>query len=236
MPARYIAAAGRVRGIPKDNQVVKIVSGTVLSILLLAPASAGSYAKDGMPSFNCDKAATTTEKSICERWMGTALADRMLADLVKEAASVPGADIAKIKTDQKAFLKTRDACGAESECITDAYLTRIAELAPPERFAGRFSYDGTDERGGLVIIEGKGGRAGIWLITNNGQFSCGFDTLDAKRRGPAIVIETPASDEADACTATFAIEPGGQKVELTSACSSACGMNGYMDGGYTRIK
>lgn len=211
----------------------------ILACLLAAcaaPAAAAEFAKDGMPSFNCHKASTDTEKAICERWMGTALADRMLADLVKEAASAPGADTVGLKTSQKAFLESRDACGADSTCITDAYLTRIGELAPEERLAGRYTYDGNDEPGGLVVIEGKGGKTGVWLITNNGQFSCGLDTLKAKRSGETIAINEPETDDAGACKADFAVQNGGATLELTSECASACGMNGYMDGTYSRVK
>lgn len=210
---------------------------TAFAALTLLPAAlfaAPAAASDGMPSFNCAKAATATEKAICERWLGTAMADRMLADLVKEVAAAPGADTAAIKADQKAFLKVRDACGGDSACIVDAYLARIAALQPGGRFSGRFTYDGGDERSGLVIIEGKGGRTGVWLITTNGQFSCGFDTLEARRQGEEIAIDTTVVDESDICQARFAINPGGDALDLTSECRSACGMNGYMDGGYTR--
>lgn len=196
-------------------------------------AAPSAVASDGMPSFNCAKASTATETAICGRRMGAAMADRMLADLVKEVASEPGADTAGIKAAQKAFLKTRDACGADAACITDAYLARIAELQPPGRFVGRFTYDGDPDTGGLTIVEGKGGRTGLWLITTDGKFSCGFDTLDARREGEAIIIDT--TDEDETCKAVFDINPGGDALDLNSECRSACGMNGYMDGGYSRV-
>lgn len=206
------------------------ILGAVFAYLAIAAPDATASA--GTPSFNCAKASTPTEKAICDRWSGAAMADRMLADLVKEAASAPGADTAAIKAGQKAFLATRDACVDDTDCIVDAYLDRIAALQPGGRFAGRFSFDGGEDTDGLVVVEGKGGRTGLWLLTTNGQFSCGFDTLAARRRGDAIVIEQPEDD----CQATFAIGPGGDSLDLTSECRSACGMNGYMDGGYTRVK
>ena len=203
---------------------------------LASPAFGAAFDGDGTPSYDCTKAATETEKAICERWMGTALADRMLADLVKEMASAPGADAAAIKAAQTVFLKTRDACGAEPECITDAYLARIAELAPKGRLAGRYTYDGNDQPGGLVVIEGKGGRTGIWLITNVDQFSCGLDTLKAKRSGTTISINEPETADTGACSVDLEIKNGGETIELMSTCASACGMNGYMDGDYSRVK
>lgn len=221
---------------------MRLALAALLAAALPGAAFAASFAEDGMPSFDCTKAGTKTEKAICERWLGTAMADRMLADAVAEALARADADGQKaIRREQKAWLKTRDACGGDSVCITDRTLERLRALdaawIKEDRFEARFG-SLSDLPGGLVIVEGQDGKTGLWLIAAiDEQFACGLDTLEARtvRRagGEAVVSYSQPGDAEDprTCQVTITVPDGGPAT-LESDCQRACGMNGWMDGEY----
>lgn len=79
-------------------------------------------------SFDCSKATTKTERTICAS-MSLAAWDRSvqlawnwrleLTDVEKQPA---------LRLEQQAWLKKRDACGADAQCLTDAMEERVGEL------------------------------------------------------------------------------------------------------------
>ena len=77
-------------------------------------------------SFNCKKARTATEKAICgsRSLSGT---DSEMARLYKQVLGY-AASPARVRRDQKAWLKQRNSCGASIPCIGQAYHERISEL------------------------------------------------------------------------------------------------------------
>lgn len=82
-----------------------------------------------VPSFDCALARTTTEKTLC--------ADKNLADLdrlmakryrtLRDARNFSQSQ--SLIASQKAWLKRRDACGSDRNCLQQRYATRIRELA-----------------------------------------------------------------------------------------------------------
>ncbi|HYD29375.1 MAG TPA: hypothetical protein VEB64_00745, partial [Azospirillaceae bacterium] len=72
------------------------------------------------PSFNCEKAATPTEKTICAHNMLRGL-DLAMAK-AWQAAGKPA---------QAKFLSRRNACGGDDGCIAEAYQARLGELLTP---------------------------------------------------------------------------------------------------------
>jgi uncharacterized protein len=77
-------------------------------------------------SFNCAKAATTTEKTICSDPELSKL-DDVLSGAYREALG-KGTDKASVKDWQKAWLYfTRDMC-SDAACLKKAYTTHIDEL------------------------------------------------------------------------------------------------------------
>ena len=81
------------------------------------------------PSFDCQKAKTAQEKLICS--------DAKLSELDRKLMSVYGAalrnspDKMALKTSQWEWLRSRDACLENSDCIAKAYEERIAQLPQP---------------------------------------------------------------------------------------------------------
>jgi len=80
-------------------------------------------------SFDCGKAETATEKAICGD-VALARLDRSLADAYTQALSWASDDAAKekIRTEQRAWIAERDACGGDASCITATYDARIKAI------------------------------------------------------------------------------------------------------------
>lgn len=77
-------------------------------------------------SFDCSKASTAVEGSICANAELSDL-DVQLSAEYKKARSI-SSDAAVLRKEQLAWLKTRNACGANVGCLTKAYTLRISEL------------------------------------------------------------------------------------------------------------
>ena len=95
----------------------------LLAFAVLAP-SVGHAA-----SFNCKAAATPTEKAICGNNQLSSLDDQtsgMYYTIL--GASPPAATLSAVKNAQASFLKQRDSCGADFNCLVDAYTSQIMYL------------------------------------------------------------------------------------------------------------
>lgn len=116
--------------------------------VLVAGACAGA-ALAATPSFECTRAGTWSEKTICGD-EGLAMLDREMAAAFQARQGEVG-DIGRVQllADQRAWLKLRDGCRTEGDpvgCLTASYRTRIRQLLgqAPVRGSGR-----ADERGAL---------------------------------------------------------------------------------------
>ncbi|WMP16418.1 lysozyme inhibitor LprI family protein [Thiothrix lacustris] len=101
------------------------------------------------PSFECDKASTFIEKTICSN-QNLADIDNAMANLYKNALS-GAVNPEKIKKDQRAWLKNnRNKC-SDTECLEREYSNRI------EALNSSYSFDEVKE----VETIGYGSRAGM---------------------------------------------------------------------------
>ena len=99
------------------------LSATMACAIFLASAGTGHAA-----SFDCARAKSKIEKAIC--------ADPLLSDLDENlghyyggAAETLRDGASCLKADQRVWVKTvRDACGAKTACLKDAYLNRLGAL------------------------------------------------------------------------------------------------------------
>lgn len=78
------------------------------------------------PSFDCGKATTITELAICGSPKLAALDARLAAEYVEQLRSSINSDDIKVR--QRAWLRERNACRADSACLEQAYNTRLREL------------------------------------------------------------------------------------------------------------
>lgn len=98
---------------------MKIVPLLILATLF---CNTTSYAA----GFDCNKARSSTEKTICNTTSLSNLDEILVLSFNKAVAS--SADVKALKTAQQAWLKTREACTSNVSCITQAYTSRISEL------------------------------------------------------------------------------------------------------------
>lgn len=104
--------------------------GVAAALLLVCSHSAMSA-----PPFNCSIAAEPAEIAICDsaelglydRSMNRLYVDKRVA--LKAAGKLD--DWEALRLDQRAFLKTRNACGYEVPCLTELYKKRNDLLAKP---------------------------------------------------------------------------------------------------------
>lgn len=100
---------------------MKFVVAGSLALALAVGYAGGAEAK---PSFNCKKAKRATEKAICQSDY-LQLLDRQMALLYGYALKYPhGYSRAQLRSEQRAFLAERNACGWDDACIEAAYNAR----------------------------------------------------------------------------------------------------------------
>ena len=108
----------------RSLRIGSLLSASLLSGLAFMPAArAADYAP-----LDCRKAASATERTICSDY-GLGQSEARLATLYQITTSlVAMGQRGQIQDDQRAFLKQRNACGANTGCIASAYANRIAQL------------------------------------------------------------------------------------------------------------
>jgi len=110
---------------------VKTIIAAVLACSVVGAAALPAQAQRG-PSFNCRKARTWVEKTICR--------DRVLSDKDRRMASAynslleqsregggPDTDLSGFQAEQRAWLRERNRCRTRA-CINAAYDKRINEV------------------------------------------------------------------------------------------------------------
>jgi uncharacterized protein len=94
---------------------------------MLAFGAAPSRAADYAP-LNCAAAASAAEKAICGNY-GLGQLEARMATLYQWSISFVGmGQRGDMQDGQRAFIKQRDACGADAGCLRRVYETRIAQL------------------------------------------------------------------------------------------------------------
>ncbi|MEL5848021.1 MAG: glycoside hydrolase family protein [Candidatus Igneacidithiobacillus chanchocoensis] len=106
---------------------------SVRQTLLLSVFALGATASDQLWAFDCNKANTPTEKTICSDAGLRKLDAQLNRDykIFQQSYGKSGNHNCLLEDEakeQKAWLKQRDACGTDSKCIEDAYQSRIDHL------------------------------------------------------------------------------------------------------------
>ncbi len=116
-----------------------------LPALLIALAWAFSPAATQAAGMNCARAATATEKAICT---DPELLDRddRLAKTYSKTLTADPAQTATVREAQRAWLKERNRCGANAECLRNAYDDRMAVLTNQSRLAATYQIDDIDRQ------------------------------------------------------------------------------------------
>ncbi|HML28286.1 MAG TPA: lysozyme inhibitor LprI family protein [Hyphomicrobium sp.] len=100
---------------------------TMLAAISLAGAASAAYAADYAP-LNCHKASSPAEQTICSSYV-LGQSEARMATLFSVATSlVAMGQRGDIQDAQRKWLATRDACGNNVGCLSDAYEQRISAL------------------------------------------------------------------------------------------------------------
>ena len=206
--------------------MLRLFAFAVAAFLAAMPASAG-------PSFNCAKAQSAAEKTICDvpdlQW-----ADRQMARLYKLALSQKPALRRPIKAGQRTFLATRDACRDDSDCIERTYRARFTELSRYVNVYAAFAEYQPERMGGSMWVVRFGYDAALRIMTvGGGDHTCTFDTDSAPQGGKGVIRY--AEKGANTCRITIAPDGDDVMVVQTKNCSYYCGMRAALDGRYSRV-
>jgi uncharacterized protein len=120
---------------------LSLTSGILVIVLVGATHACAAE----QPSFDCKKAATATERTICANDRLARL-DRSLAAVYRQLRTELAVTGEVFANEQTVFLKQRDACGADVACLVRHMEERRAALAlerqsntgPEEAFVGRY--------------------------------------------------------------------------------------------------
>ena len=103
---------------------------TMRPLILALAATCLSAGTAAAAAFDCAKAATATEYAICDN-PGISTLDEQTAGLYYTLVSsgwLKPAQLNKVKNDQNKFVGRRNSCGANYQCLIDAYTAQVAYL------------------------------------------------------------------------------------------------------------
>ena len=95
-----------------------------VALALCAAGAAGAQAQ----SFSCGGKLTHTEAAICDNPTLGELDEQVAARYYEIISSVGPRERKRIKREQKAWLRDRDTCGANVDCLIAYYTSRRDEL------------------------------------------------------------------------------------------------------------
>ena len=98
---------------------MKIFPALILATLF---CTSTSYAA----GFDCNKAKNAAEKTICSTTSLSDLDEILVLSFNKATAT--SVDVKALKTAQLSWLKSRDLCATEVDCLTNRYTSRLSEL------------------------------------------------------------------------------------------------------------
>jgi len=184
-------------------------------------------------SFDCTSAASKTETAICNDPYLSSLDDKLAEQWRTTLDKV--ADPKTLKTDQRQWLKNRNACGALGACLRREYLMRLTEL---EHAVKPFSWDATWQ----LIPPGTSTSATIVTQRRDAthidiDISAGEGANSGDLTGVATLKDGTAVYALDACKLIFTPINGVLNVTQTGADSDCGGgMGVYYAGRYIASK
>ncbi|WP_425989201.1 lysozyme inhibitor LprI family protein [Afipia sp. DC4300-2b1] len=103
------------------------IIGVLAMLLVFGAALSSANAADYSP-LDCKKASSAAERTICSDY-GLGQSEARVATLYGLTTSlVAMGQRGTIQDDQRAFLRQRDACGANAGCLRAAYAARDKQL------------------------------------------------------------------------------------------------------------
>ncbi|WP_322844010.1 hypothetical protein [Pseudomonas sp. B33.4] len=174
-------------------------------------------------SFDCATANSKTEKAICGDPQISLLDEKLGKLWHSTLANVP--DAQALKTDQRQWLKNRNACGEQTACLRRQYLMRLTEL---EHATQPFSWDatwqlippGTSTSATVITQRRDATHISIDITAAEGANSGDLDGVATLNDGKAVYSE-------DECTLLFTPINGVLDISLAGEggyCSAGLGV------------
>jgi uncharacterized protein len=102
------------------------------AVVLAALAAFGGAALAAGPgqatSYNCNLAHLPAEVAICQDAYLSSLDEQMASQYFWLINNAPGWAARTIKSEQRGWLRTRNQCGYDGQCLTYQYQSRIQQL------------------------------------------------------------------------------------------------------------
>jgi uncharacterized protein len=214
------------------------------ALALLVFMAKGAVAE---PSFDCTKATSLIEREICKH-DAVAAQDRLLSKFYLFLKEQPGQE--KILSGQYDWIRRRDECGTDTQCLFKRYAERIEELAVAAgRFGqetGSYNYnlgnkdnfgEPTDFGIAYVIKMADGTLSGtINTVSSPASHLCDFDFEKAEALGNAWFWQTaPDGWEEGTTTVLFRFENDKLRIDSIHG-RNLCGRRGNFDETYVRVR
>ncbi|HEY5722550.1 MAG TPA: lysozyme inhibitor LprI family protein [Allosphingosinicella sp.] len=192
--------------------------------ILLSTLLAASAMTSG-PSFDCSRATSATERTICAD-PDLAKADRIMAVVHGKAIRRDG-----LRREQREWLALRDSCADNSFCLAATYEARIAELMDRVELPLRYARRGSAAEPASLDMASLGEGAHLFVLYASWVYPGGANA----NTGGASGMVTIAGDrgiwrEGNGCTLTFVRNGRGWTVEEGEQCVN--GLNVTMAGDY----
>jgi uncharacterized protein len=191
----------------------------------------------GKPSFDCHKAVSPSEKTVCENVELSRL-DFQLSRIWRTTLKdfdLDNRQTTVIKSDQNAWLVRRNLCGDDVNCLGKLYRDRLSVLDgtdPAHRFSGQFALMNF---GGLtlypigarylVVIQTAHPDDARWVCQLNGEAKPNGDDLE-------ITVDDSVF-QAHLRNAATLVVPNDQSTQ--AAAQKFCGLNGTFAETYHRV-
>jgi uncharacterized protein len=213
---------------------------TTTTVPAAAPGAGGASANAApptQPSFDCRKAASLSEKTICANAELSRL-DFQLGRMWKTFLDsfIDSGQLTQMKQDQRTWIALREKCGENADCIGNLYRDRLATLNgadPAHQFSGVYEvkdigYFALFPIGNryLVNIQTADPRDGRWECELAGEAEPSGDDLEINIEGS--VFQAHLQD-----TKTLVVS---NTDSVSKAASQFCGLNGTFAFSYLRVR
>ena len=134
LAALGVAARGR-------NQIRCVLAAALAGTSAILLAGQGEAA-----SFNCNLAKLPAEVAICQDEILGGEDEELAREYFALTNAAPGWAVAEIRAEQKAWLRDRNACGYDMQCIMGTYRGRLQRLGEwRDQISGGQSNGGTGD-------------------------------------------------------------------------------------------
>jgi uncharacterized protein len=209
------------------------ISALLVSLLLSISANASPQEQ---PSFDCRKAGSPSEKTICANAALSRL-DFQLGRMWKTLLDhfIDDAQKTQVRQDQRTWIAQRESCGADDKCIDKLYRDRLSTLNgvdPAHRFSGLYEVKDIGffvlypiGNRYLVNIQTANPRDGSWECELAGEAESSGDDLKISVEGSVFQARLQDSK-------TLVV---GDTAGVSAAASLFCGLNGTFAFSYLRV-